>query len=248
MIIIPDIHGRAFWKKAVKKAKKGETIIFLGDYLDPYLCEFDPDTDKLISPSIALENFKEIIAFKKEHMEQVILLLGNHDTEYSHRTTEARCDYERFAAIEELICSNSECFTLGYHCTVNGQPYTFSHSCITEGWAKQAEKYLGPCKSPEEVIDKINSADEVAQSRALNQIGWERCGLDEFGSMVWADLDEAQNLGWNGCSTFQIFSHTLIQDGAPILTERYAMLDVRRGFRLDEDSTESVISKRIVEL
>ena len=31
--IIPDIHGRVFWKKAVDSASKDDTIVFLGDYL-----------------------------------------------------------------------------------------------------------------------------------------------------------------------------------------------------------------------
>ena len=34
--IIPDIHGRVFWKKAVDSASKDDTIVFLGDYLDMY--------------------------------------------------------------------------------------------------------------------------------------------------------------------------------------------------------------------
>ena len=35
MIIIPDVHGRSFWKEYVKGHEE-EDIIFLGDYLDPY--------------------------------------------------------------------------------------------------------------------------------------------------------------------------------------------------------------------
>ena len=34
--IIPDIHGRVFWKKAVDSASKDDTIVFLGNYLDVY--------------------------------------------------------------------------------------------------------------------------------------------------------------------------------------------------------------------
>ena len=35
LIIIPDIHGRTFWKEAIQKYPNSKTI-FLGDYLDPY--------------------------------------------------------------------------------------------------------------------------------------------------------------------------------------------------------------------
>ena len=35
-IIIPDIHGRDFWRWVVAHRKEEETVVFLGDYLDPY--------------------------------------------------------------------------------------------------------------------------------------------------------------------------------------------------------------------
>ncbi|MDE5880282.1 MAG: hypothetical protein K2H60_01000 [Muribaculaceae bacterium] len=35
IIVIPDLHGRTFWKEAVEKYPDADTI-FLGDYLDPY--------------------------------------------------------------------------------------------------------------------------------------------------------------------------------------------------------------------
>ena len=34
ILIIPDIHGRTFWKDACSKWEG--KVIFLGDYLDPY--------------------------------------------------------------------------------------------------------------------------------------------------------------------------------------------------------------------
>ena len=73
VIIIPDIHGRQFWKDAVKD-RENEDIIFLGDYMDPY-------EEEEIGYNKALENFKEIIAFANEH-KNVTLLLGNHDIHY----------------------------------------------------------------------------------------------------------------------------------------------------------------------
>ena len=41
VLIFPDIHGRQFWKDAINKFPKDQyqnlKIIFLGDYLDPYV-------------------------------------------------------------------------------------------------------------------------------------------------------------------------------------------------------------------
>ena len=37
ILVIPDIHGRSFWKEAVSdKIEKVDKVIFIGDYLDPY--------------------------------------------------------------------------------------------------------------------------------------------------------------------------------------------------------------------
>ena len=37
ILILPDIHGRAFYQKALYEAvDKGAEIVCLGDYLDPY--------------------------------------------------------------------------------------------------------------------------------------------------------------------------------------------------------------------
>ena len=74
ILVIPDVHGRSFWKEAVDKHPT-LPIIFLGDYLDPYAREH-------ITPDEALANFKDIIAFKQANNERVTLLIGNHEIHY----------------------------------------------------------------------------------------------------------------------------------------------------------------------
>lgn len=74
MIIIPDIHGRSFWKHAVE-GHETEKIIFLGDYVDPY-------ADEGIDYWAGILSLRDVILFKKEHPENVVLLLGNHDLSY----------------------------------------------------------------------------------------------------------------------------------------------------------------------
>ena len=74
LIIIPDVHGRRFWRDAVKEHPDGN-FIFLGDYLDPYPSEEIEDKE-------AVQGLRDIIQFKKDHPEKVILLWGNHDLHY----------------------------------------------------------------------------------------------------------------------------------------------------------------------
>ena len=38
LLIIPDVHGREFWKDAVEEYPN-LPVIFLGDYMDPYSYE-----------------------------------------------------------------------------------------------------------------------------------------------------------------------------------------------------------------
>ena len=60
-LIIPDVHGRIFWKTPAEEFLKNNSerkIVFLGDYLDPYKGEG-------ISQERAINNFSDIIEFKK---------------------------------------------------------------------------------------------------------------------------------------------------------------------------------------
>jgi len=72
LVFIGDIHGRDTWKKIVNLEPNTDKFIFIGDYFD----SFD------ISPVIQLFNIKEIIQFKKDNPNNVILLIGNHDHHY----------------------------------------------------------------------------------------------------------------------------------------------------------------------
>lgn len=74
-LIIPDVHGRTFWRSAIQKYPDLPTI-FLGDYLDPYT-HYDG-----ILPSEAFWEFQKILQYKKDNPERVTLLLGNHDVHY----------------------------------------------------------------------------------------------------------------------------------------------------------------------
>ena len=55
ILIIPDVHGRQFWKQAVASGEY-DKVIFLGDYRDPY-------PDEQIDEQMAKDNFKEILSY-----------------------------------------------------------------------------------------------------------------------------------------------------------------------------------------
>ena len=250
MIVIPDVHGRLFWKEAIAAAKEDEKIIFLGDYLDPYSYEFEEDplmaqfaeTYETRSNHV-LNNFKEIIEFKKQNPDRVILLLGNHDCTYAISTNICDCRRDRlnYKKICELFEENKHLFTLAYYVKIEDKEYVFSHSGLHREYAMSV---FG-----EEVEDSILKAvNEFAYHYkeetygvldSLSICSWYRGGWAKTGSIVWADVREwvkAQSFDKGEepveYDAYQIFGHTQLNSD-PIVTDKFACLDCRRAFRFD---------------
>lgn len=71
-ILIGDTHGRDIWKQIVAQEQDADRIVFIGDYFD----SFD------IPGVVQLQNFLDIVEFKKTSDKEVVLLFGNHDYHY----------------------------------------------------------------------------------------------------------------------------------------------------------------------
>lgn len=229
MIIIPDIHGRTFWKSAVELLKENEKVIFLGDYLDPYPWE-------RISSKDTIDNFKEIIEFKKSKGDDVILLLGNHDFSYLlDRAIKCRFDYENSGLIRDLFLENLDLFRI---VKISGK-YVFSHSGILKQWISNFpdifEEGLG-IEDISNVLNNLLATNLELLVKSLMIVGLERGGWSPVGSCIWGDIHEfiyypeEQYLGY-----YQIFGHTQNMSGNPIIKENWACLDCRKAFRLEDD-------------
>lgn len=76
-LILGDLHCREIWKDII--AKEGidnyDKVIFLGDYLPP---RHDVTLD---DPTDACGFLYEVLDFKDQHPDKVVLLRGNHDTQ-----------------------------------------------------------------------------------------------------------------------------------------------------------------------
>jgi hypothetical protein len=70
-VIIGDVHGRTNWKQIIEKESDADKFIFLGDYFDPY--------DWTLSLEDLINNFENILKFKLDNLDKVVLLIGNHD-------------------------------------------------------------------------------------------------------------------------------------------------------------------------
>ena len=225
ILVIPDVHGREFWKEVVD-CKKYERIIFLGDYTDPY--DIEGITDEM-----AVDNFKSIIALKQSNPDKVVLLLGNHDLHYYsdyYYELAGGVRYDPIAAIilQRLFQDNFQDFQLAWETDWGGKHYLFSHAGITQSWLK---RNLHLIRKPDaNHLNRLLLSNEGLE--ALAQVGEMRWGDYPSGSIVWADAEEMA-VSDPIPGVYQIVGHSMQYDG-PLITDKFACLDCRAAFCLDK--------------
>ena len=225
MIIIPDVHGRVFWKEIVKNSE--DKIIFLGDYVDPYPGEN-------ISLTGALDNLSEIIDYKKSNPSKVILLLGNHDfmyMDFEHNKYSCRHDFENEPKITKILMDNRDLFQMDYSIEVKNKLYIFSHAGILKPWIEKYKDLFGEFPGSLDKINELYKKWDPEFISSLLEISYYRGGWSDFGSMIWSDVREHSV----SCeeNIYQIFGHTQLKD-KPIIEKHFADLDCRRPFFFDE--------------
>lgn len=224
ILVIPDVHGRTFWKDAVEKHTNDcDKIVFLGDYLDSYPWEF-------ITRKMTIENFKEIIKYKKDNPDKVVLLLGNHDLAYYDRNFPYRVRYDSSNAykIKQNFGRNRSLFQLAYEVNLD-KHYLFTHAGVLRSWYERHKELIGDL-----TVDNLNRLKTFPGGiRALCDVSRERGGFGRIGSMVWSDIDEKSELE-DFDDIYQIFGHSQ-QDSQPVITDTWACLDCRRAFVLNEE-------------
>lgn len=213
ILIVPDVHGRAFWHRAMELVDQVDQIVFLGDYLDPYSHEG-------ISFDLALEEFNKILEFKKEYPDLITLLVGNHDMHY---IIEDFMDCSRrntgmLDQLHKLYNSNLDLFDL-IHIE---DDWLFSHAGVYRGWMGKYEFTL----------EDLNLKTFLGSHwPALEDLSMYRGGYNFVGSCVWADIRESvKNELFPGYK--QVVGHTQLND-KPYITDNIACVDVRRCFILD---------------
>ena len=212
ILINPDIHGRVFWKYSIEHKDEFDKIIFLGDYLDAY------------SPDLLLkeeDNFKEIIQFKKDNPDKVILLLGNHDCHYINDKIYEASRYNSFKhnSYQKLFLDNIDLFQLIYIY----DKYLFSHAGVYQKWMDLNKLTL------KDLLDC--DLDEL--SKSLNWIDYFRGGFYDVGSCIWADIrDSGTEKLLKGY--YHIFGHTQLKFN--LSTSELSCLDCRIPFSLDSET------------
>ncbi len=222
ILIIPDVHGRTFWKDAVSREAFG-TVIFLGDYVDPYPRDG-------ISNEQALGNFFEIIDYGKTQ-DNVVMLLGNHDMHYyselfAKSGMSSRYWQDGSILLKEIFARNKSLFSLAYETTLNDHHYLFTHAGVNGAWL-EANHEIVSVPDAQHLNQLLDSGEGTM---ALAQVSKMRGGFFNAGSIVWGDVREM--LVSNGLpEVYQIFGHSQ-QRETPIINKKMACIDVRRPFVL----------------
>lgn len=269
VLIIPDVHGRTFWKDALAKFPKSQypniQIIFLGDYLDPYT-GYEP-----ITKEQAFNNFKEILALDDD---RITLLIGNHDWHYFVNLDTCRIDRAHEREIEKMFIDNIQLFRLSKTIEINNHKYVFSHAGITYDWLntiRDSAKYeldqwnfeqLSKDSSEYKWTKQISKIDETFDfdlfeeslkhfnnriyTSYISMISKYRGGWYLNGSLIWADIHEHLYANMQIPDTYQIFAHTISYPNGQYdyyVGPFFAMLDASQAFILNESEKIQPIEK-----
>lgn len=172
VIFLGDIHGRDNWKQVVEKEHDANKFIFVGDYFD----SFD------LPGVVQLQNFKDIIEFKKNSNKEVVLLFGNHDYHYMPGFTGIGCSgYQAALAFQfkEEIRINLEHLQMAHlHDNI-----LCTHAGVSVEWLTNK---FGPPKDPSMYnwhCDTLDGIKEVVD--LINNYFIYKPAIFEFDSMAW---------------------------------------------------------------
>lgn len=204
--VIPDLHEKDIWKTFVSD-KTVDTWVFLGDYVD----SFDHDDAKCIN------NLRDIIAFKQSNLDNVILLLGNHDMSYFSQNY--RCSGfhpSTYPVLHDVYTrEHKDLFQVAYQ----QEEYLFTHAGVSKNWYEfNLNTLLKFLDEGESLADTLNKIQLSSHQPILHSVSYLRGGSESFGGITWADKRETENsLLWYK----QVVGHSRVPDIITISPEEH---------------------------
>lgn len=255
VIIVPDVHGRVFWKDILPFVEDCEKIVFLGDYHDPYLHEG-------IDYNQSFANFLEIVDFAKKHSDKVVLLLGNHDLSYYRRDEKDnwnvfanRIDVFNYKKLCTAFIENQDLFKIIdiFEMPESKQFFLFSHAGVQDEWINSNNLIGGFDVNKTDALTIYNTLTTAFNNGdghfkySLRDMSYYRGGYCDSGSIVWGDCHEF--FMYPQTPYIQIFGHTQqlkkhydvasdevtwIPD-TPVVFSNNVCVDCHKCFYIDED-------------
>lgn len=215
-IVFGDIHGRKCWRKVID-LEKPDKVIFLGDYVSSH---------EGISGEQQRSNLEDIMTFKENNMDDVIMLLGNHDLQhlgypwahcccldpYVYRWLSSKDVSKRFLELTQAI-----------HIQDN---IIFSHAGVSKVWWEN--QFMGdPTK---ENLLKINDLEPNEMFMFTPDSMYDTYGDSVTQSPVWIRpnaLLRSHLDGWD-----QVVGHTRISKPGNIITDDFKEIAHNHGLDL----------------
>lgn len=123
-LVLGDIHGRTCWYDIIED-EQPDKIIFLGDYVS---------THENISAEQQCSNLEDILNYKADNPDKVILLRGNHDMQHLGYSW-ARCSGLDWDVKNWMMTIKDRFLELTQWVYIEGD-VVFSHAGISEVWMK----------------------------------------------------------------------------------------------------------------
>jgi len=174
-ILLGDTHGRDTWKQIIEKEHDADRIVFIGDYFD----SFD------IPGVVQLQNFLDIVEFKKNSDKEVILLFGNHDYHYmpgfmgiGYSGYQAGMAYQ----FRDAISKNLDHFQMAYLF----DDVLCSHAGISMEWVERhfPNTEITNLQSVSMLVDTIN--DHFKYKPLIFEFnGWDPYGDNTYQTPIW---------------------------------------------------------------
>lgn len=194
IVVLGDVHGRDIWKDIIAK-EDPEQVIFLGDYLSSH---------DNISPEIQVDNFKEIIDYKLNHP-NTILLRGNHDLQHLGYPW-AKCS-GYFPVVGRLMKEWKQAYLDNTQWLYIIDNTVFSHAGISRVWL-QEEMHIDPDNLTDEILLSINKLEPSAKFGFIDRDSWDIYGESPHQSLTWIRPNALEGVMIPGYN--QVVGHTTI--------------------------------------
>jgi hypothetical protein len=228
ILIVPDIHGRNFWRPALDYKGK---VIFLGDYTDPYSYEG-------FTQENAYRNLLKIVDFKKQNPERVTLLVGNHELHYYDSSYGCSRFDENYYEAYNAILTGKETAALFQLCKQIDK-YLFIHAGLTKGWY---DAHLDELSKLGNTLEEQLNNLFTANKKAFYEVSIHRGGYHSSGSPMWADvLEFSEEEEHVDDALIQIIGHTQQRSAEPYFEGNIRLLDNRQLYLLKNDEITKYI-------
>ena len=194
LLVLGDIHGRTIWKDIVN-LENPDKVIFLGDYVT---------THEDISSEQQLSNLEDILQYKEDRGEAVILLRGNHCLDcLGYYWAECNPTEPKVKKVMSVDSLKSRFLNLTQWVYIDEELKTiFSHAGVSDVWMKNSK------------IDSVHDINSLEPSELFgftpNYYG-DCYGDSETQPPVWIRpqaLCKCNIEGWD-----QVVGHTPVQKG-----------------------------------